>query len=126
MPTATCPLCGRPFTVDNQLQVSLRFNLARRHGAVAYLTPMEAVVLDLLARSYPDIAAWDRLLQANYGTAVREPHYAEQVIKVRVSHLRRKLAPLGVEIRNIYRAGYCLVLHRMEGEGLSIELKSIK
>lgn len=67
------------------------------------LTRCEAKLLGSLYSSKDGFRAHDALLESCLNTE-SDPN----VIKVRISHIRRKLKPLGIEIKTVWGEGYSL------------------
>jgi len=105
--TALCPLCSHPIA-PLALLVCLESSAATRFGQMVQLTPHQAAILDMLARRSPRATSIELIAMKLWG-AEDGPEHEHNTIRVHVSRLRRKLAPLGVSISNRYVAGYRLV-----------------
>jgi DNA-binding response OmpR family regulator len=107
--TPCCPTCGQPVADAATLLVSPTGASVTRLGAGAVLTLGQAAVLEILRKKFPAHAAHEALILGMYGH--QEPDWSENVLKIHVHHLRRKLAPLGVEIKTVWGVGYRLAFH---------------
>lgn len=97
--TCPCPCCGQPLPKFEQLRVHRPARTAIRRGRTAQLTPTELRVLLVLMESRIEL---DRrsLISAVYADDPTGGPDCEHSIYVHLAKLRRKLAPLGVEIKN--------------------------
>lgn len=106
-----CPCCKRPLDkLDSGLVVSLDCNTVSRNGAGARLPPRLAVILHALYQRYPKSVHYDYLHFALSGQKEPKSKNLVNVMKVRVSNLRRMIKPLGIAIKNDYGVGYRLEL----------------
>lgn len=103
-----CPCCGQGLPVIAQLSVNLDYNTVTRNGVCVGLEPQSAALLYALNRQWPGQLVPERLIQAMYGRREACCDDPMKVIKVRVSRMRRQLAPLGVSIIPVYGSGYRL------------------
>lgn len=100
-----CPTCGQAVATA-ALLVDLDANRVSYGGRVAKLVPSETEVLFTLARAAPGMVSNDQLRAAIWGGAAAERE--SNVIKVHISRLRKKLAPLGIHIETHRGYGYSL------------------
>lgn len=100
---ACCPTCGGP-APDSRLLVSLENNRVTFGGKTVQLAPLEAEIAEVLRGAYPRSMPTGKLISRVYGA--KEVNWAENCIIVTICRMRRKLAPLGVGIRNFNRTGY--------------------
>ena len=113
----TCPLChGRPIK-PTTLLVDRDGQRASRFGLVARLVRYDAKILDVLNRRHPGVVGYDTLIMDVYGEK-DEPENAGNVLKVRISHLRKAIKVLGVSVVNVARFGYRLEFHN---EGIAYD-----
>lgn len=105
--TGVCPCCGQRIADGESLVVSLETNTASRLGTTVQLTPRMAEILTVLRGRYPGSANTGGLIRAIYGHR-DEPASAYTALRVHISYLRRRLAPLGVAIEVTYTAGWRL------------------
>jgi DNA-binding response OmpR family regulator len=113
----TCPLChGRPIK-PTTLLVDRDGQRASRFGLVVHLTRYDAKVLDILNRSRPRDVSFDAIIMDVYGEK-DEPGNAGNVLKVRISYLRKAIKALGVSVVNVARFGYRLEFHN---EGIAYD-----
>lgn len=75
-------------------------------GKFALLTGRETDVLTALARAFPRIVSKERIMDALYGDQPEEPYM--KIVDVFICKLRKKLAPIGVEIDTARGIGYGL------------------
>ncbi|MHB1006557.1 MAG: response regulator transcription factor [Chloroflexota bacterium] len=75
-----------------QLTIDLAGHIVLREGEQVHLTPIEFRILEILARRPGQVATFRQLLReaAGYDGGDQE---AQDIIKVHISHLRRKLEP---------------------------------
>lgn len=76
------------------------------------LSPHRAAMLAALIALYPRAATRKHIAAKLWG-AEDGPEDEANVISVQMAHLRRSIAPLGVQIPHRYRAGYRLVLDEL-------------
>lgn len=100
-----CPCCGasmrlvKPLVDTTQATISWGGNFTR----VGYV---EVKLLDILARRYPSVATNALIYDHLYALDDDPPN--DNTIKVHVTKLRRKLAAIGLTIRNHWGVGYAL------------------
>ena len=102
-----CPCCKQP-VVGNDLLVSLDTNCVSRNGTIVHLEPRMVVLLSVLHNKAPGVVSIEKIIRAMYGREEPRSEAPETVLRVRISQMRRLLAPLGVEIKNEYGRGYRL------------------
>ncbi|WP_429004090.1 helix-turn-helix domain-containing protein [Roseixanthobacter psychrophilus] len=103
---AICPCC-RQAVPDTGLLVSLEVNEATRFGATIKLLPQEAKLLHELSAAAPGPSKYDDLYYSLYGYC-HGPEDPKAVVKVVMSRLRKKSAPLNVRISAVKSCGYRL------------------
>lgn len=102
-----CPCCGGVLD-DAQPVVDLNTNTVLFADKTVRVQPQEAELLQILIDSFPGTISRDRIIQRMWGLG--EPHSAANILSVRVTMLRRKIAPLGLAIRTFYNTGLKLEL----------------
>lgn len=110
MSDARCPCCGA-FVEPASVLVDLNSNTVTRFGRTIPLYPTEAEILAVLQRRYPARIERGALLTSLYGLS-EEPSSSNNLLSVRVSFLRRKIAALGLRIPAGY-SGYRLEIEDM-------------
>jgi DNA-binding response OmpR family regulator len=106
-----CPTCNQqiaPLT----LAVCLESNVATRLGREISVTPLQAVILRTLFDRHPKATPLPHLAAKLWGAA-EGPQDENGTIRVMVSQLRLKLAPLSVRIVTRHKIGYRLVLDEL-------------
>lgn len=106
-----CPTCNQPIS-PLTLLVCLESNTASRLGRTAKLTPHLAIILDTLVRRSPRVTHLTHLAARLWG-AEDGPTDEYNCLRVRMTQLRRVVAPLGVHIMNRHTIGYRLVLDEL-------------
>jgi DNA-binding response OmpR family regulator len=104
----TCPCCGRPY--DRSIGVDLGSNRLYCAGAVVQLTPAEAELGHMLVENYPRTVSHESLIWGLYGPGEQKHKNTDAIVKVIVSKLRRKIAPVGLVIEVGQRRGYRLTV----------------
>jgi DNA-binding response OmpR family regulator len=107
MSGAVCPCCGAK--TDRPMVVDLATNRASVGTKVASLTPQCAEILYVLAESYPGTVSNETIIRRVWGH-MDEPQYVNKCVQTQICHLRSRIKPLGLRIRNHFAAGYSLVL----------------
>jgi DNA-binding response OmpR family regulator len=100
-----CPLCGQPIT-DLPVTIYRERGMAVAGGKFALLTGSETDVLTILARAFPRIVTKQAIMDGLYGDQNEEPDI--KIVDVFICKLRKKIAPLGVEIDTAWGNGYGL------------------
>lgn len=108
---SVCPTCGSQIS-PLTLAVCLQSNVATRLGLTVKLSPHRAVMLAALIDRHPRAAAVTHIAARLWG-AEDGPENERNTIAVQMAHLRRSLAPLGVQIPLRYKTGYRLVLDEL-------------
>lgn len=91
----------------DHVTVCLSTNTALRGGVTVQLSPNQAVVMSLLAKNYPSVAGVHDMNLALWGP--RSGH-SINTVRVMMTDLRKRLAPLKVAIQNQNGRGYRLEL----------------
>ncbi len=105
----TCPCCGQ--SVDTgDLLVSLDSNTASRNGVTVLLTPTQVDIVQALLAALPGNVAHERFTRILWGERTRGPSDPKLVVRVEISHMRKRLADLGVSIVPVYGEGYRMVV----------------
>ena len=90
------------------LTVCLNTNTARRGGVSVVLPPNHAVALHALANGYPANVRLNDLHRALWGS---RNDRSINTVRVMMTELRKKIAPLKVDILNTHGVGYRLGLN---------------
>lgn len=113
-PANRCPCCGAPIKTD--IVVSLGINQVSRGGKSVTLSPTQAEIIEVMRRRYPGTVTVDYLLDTVYGRhgfAAEKLVNANNTMKVQMSNLRKKIAPLGLKITSVHGVGWRLVKEDM-------------
>jgi DNA-binding response OmpR family regulator len=94
---APCPTCGAPLP---------EHRIVIRNSKVAQLTRREYQIFDRLNKTPYHTVTRAQLLDHLYGLENEEPEW--RILMVLIHHARNKLAPLGIEIVNVWNEGYLL------------------
>ena len=105
-----CPLCHGRQIKPTDLLVDRDGQRASRFGLVVHLVRYDAKVLDILNRRHPRTVDYDAIIMDVYGER-DEPRNPGNVLKVRISYLRKAIKVLGVSVVNVTRFGYRLEFH---------------
>jgi DNA-binding response OmpR family regulator len=108
-PTQThCTCCGQPFPAAYHGVLCLD-NIVTRGGfpAPIKLTQLEADIFTALNKRFSRAVSSDAIIGVIYSTRY-EPEYPLWTVRVRISSLRRKIAPLGLVIITTHGVGYTL------------------
>ena len=109
--SALCPTCSQPIS-PLTLAVCLQSNVAVRLGREVKLQPTQAEILHAILRRAPQAASLSHLAAKVWGLG-NAPDDEPGTLRVMVSQLRTKLAPLSVRIKGRTGAGYRLVLDEL-------------
>lgn len=102
-----CPTCGQQLPADRGFIFDEEAGIVVGRGRVASLTRQEATVFAQLYAAMPRVCTKEQLLSNLY---LHEQDEAEiKIVDVFICKIRKKLAPLGVEIATIWARGYRLV-----------------
>lgn len=104
--TGICPCYHQPIADESDLLVSLETNAASRWGVVVHLTPFQAVILDMLARSPRRTISRDYLLTGLHGYFGSDAENGASALAMHISYLRSRIRTLDVEIDCIRTRGY--------------------
>lgn len=104
-----CPCCGQDTPDGRSLVVSLETNIASRWGRTVRLTPQQAEILHILSSRAPGTVREEPLVSGLYGYS-DPPEKPSKTLRVQMVHIRNAVAPLGVNIKNVFGIGYRLVL----------------
>lgn len=108
-----CPCCAAALPDDGHIRIDAEggFVCVGRH--VVRLPESEFYVFLALWRVRPRMLSTEALMDALYGLKPDdEPE--EPIMKIFVHKVRRKLAPLGIEIETVWGRGYRLKSNRKE------------
>jgi len=104
--TSLCPTCGNAVP-NRELIVSLETNTAVYNGLAAALTAQQTEILHILAQASSRVVTVASIIAGIYGSSV-EPESAGPLIRTQICKIRRKIAPLGLTIKNTHTVGYAL------------------
>ena len=112
---AECPCCGARMSSDFKMNVGFDYTKNRLFGdgLVAHLYPMEADAINLLMSSWPNLLSNEDMIKGLYGQ--RDVPNPVDTTRVMLSKLRKKIRPLGLEIKNVRDRGYFLAA-RTDGD----------
>jgi DNA-binding response OmpR family regulator len=96
---------------ERVITVDLGKNLAVREGVIVLLSPNQASVLYTLTEVYPRIVSVAELCKAVYGA---RPPRSPNTMRVMMTDLRARIAPLRAGIGNLHGRGYRLDLEPVE------------
>ncbi len=105
-----CPTCKQ--ALPDALAVDLNRNLVTRGGRQVKVAPQAAVILHALTRKQGAVVSHAELGNALWG-GTEGPSNEATLLAVHVSNLRKKVAPLGVEINNVARRGFYVQLREI-------------
>lgn len=91
----------------HHLTVCLSTNTATRGGVTVGLSPSQAVLLHELSNSFPSVVSVPRLGRAMWGAHAER---SINTVRVMLTDLRKRLAPVRVLIQNQNGVGYRLEL----------------
>src|SRR4051794_31474669 len=92
--------------VAGRMQLDLLRVEVKVDGERVSLGPLEFKILSILARSLGQLKSRDEI--ANFVWGENKP--TSRALDPHINSLRKKLAYRGLELRTVYRAGYCLRL----------------
>ena len=75
------------------------------NGKAVNVSGKEMIILEALAARFPNVVTTDQFLDALY-SGMDEPK--AKIIDVFVCRVRKKVAPLGVDIQTVWGRGYAL------------------
>lgn len=105
---AFCPCCGRPLPDLPDLIVDPAGFLVR-NGRFARLTWQEFTLFEAMRNRPGRVRSKEQLLAALYALRHDGEVPEIKIIDVFICHLRKKLAPLGLEIQTLWGHGYRFV-----------------
>jgi len=107
-PPGRCPCCGQ--SVDAaELYVSLDINRVSRWAIEIRLGPQDAEILSMLNLGRPGTVRAEKIMAGLYGRGAW-PENPRNVLRVKISRIRRMVAALGVGIEGHYDRGYRVTL----------------
>ncbi len=106
----TCPVCGSQLP-DDAFIVDLVENTAIRNGQAVKLRPMEASILYVLWQERPLLVSYDAVISGAWGRS--PPDEVRACLSVMLASLRRKVAPLGIDVRCIAGKGLYLATNEV-------------
>lgn len=105
MESALCPCCGNPIFDLSETKFCDRTLISGTH--VVRFTKNQTVVLDLLWSKRPNVVTKQSIWNSLYAL---DPNGGPdpKVIDVMIYHIRKKLAPAGLEIVTVWGRGFVL------------------
>jgi DNA-binding response OmpR family regulator len=107
-PPGICPCCGQGVDARD-LYVSADTNTASRWATEIRLGPQDAEILSMLNAGRPGTIRAEKIMAGLYGRG-DWPENPRNVLRVKISRIRRMVASLGVGIEGHYDRGYRLTL----------------
>lgn len=107
-PPGICPCCAQAVSAGG-LYVSHDTNKASRWGVEVRLGPQDAEILSMLNAGRPGTIRAEKIMAGLYGRG-DWPENPRNVLRVKISRIRRMVGPLGVGIEGHYDRGYRLTL----------------
>lgn len=104
--TCKCPTCGTELANADRPLISLETNKLMAGGEIIQLQPMEAEIVSVLVEAMPRPVGHERLIMRLWGGS--EIDSARDSVGVRICHLRKKIAPAGLQIKTHWGRGYAL------------------
>lgn len=102
----TCPVCGGEIRNAPATLVEDR-GMVVANGSFAVLTGSETTILRELIARFPAVASKERLYNALYALDI-DGGAQEKIVDVMICKIRKKLAPLGIEITTSWGQGFAL------------------
>lgn len=112
-----CPCCRQPLPALDEISVNMTGNVLLYNGQCLKITRQEADLLEILVRRRPNTVLYDTIISGLWGLA--EPQDAQNCLKVRITMLRKKLAPIGLGIKTEWGRGLRLDTLR-DASGMSV------
>lgn len=106
---SVCPCCGSALGPDKKIRVSLETNTISVGWSPLQITvaPALAELADILVSCMPRVATTEHIDSGLWGG--NPPGALRKARHVYASQLRKAIAPLGLEIENVWDTGYRLV-----------------
>jgi DNA-binding response OmpR family regulator len=90
---------------DGTLRIEHDSYLVTFNGRVLFLPPKEFLILSGLSRSIGRMVESETLWRYGWGL---EAEFNSKTLRVHICTLRRKIEPMGLNIRHVASIGYCL------------------
>lgn len=90
---------------DGTLRIEHGSYLVTFNGRVLFLPPKEFLILSGLSRNIGRMVESETLWRYGWGN---EAQFNSGTLRVHICALRRKIEPMGLNIRNVASLGYCL------------------
>jgi DNA-binding response OmpR family regulator len=90
---------------DGTLRIEYDSFLVTFNGRVLFLPPKEFLILSGLSRSIGHMVESNTLWRYAWGQGVP---FNSRTLRVHICTLRRKIEPMGLNIRHVASVGYCL------------------
>lgn len=102
-----CPCCNQPTTFEKVL-IHHDANTVAFRGKQVRLLRRGIEIMSILVKAFPAEVDYDRLIIAVWG--VCEPADPRMQLRVQASLIRRRVQPIGLDIKAVYHCGYRLVM----------------
>jgi len=118
--TVNCPVCGGSILEETGIVIIPRLCVVLGAGRKVRLTPGEMVILGVLAKAAPLPLNLRQLFTAVYGLRP-DGGPDSNILYVRLSNIRPKLRPVGLDIMTVTGSGWRLsrpvrIVEDMEGK----------
>jgi two-component system, OmpR family, alkaline phosphatase synthesis response regulator PhoP len=90
---------------DGTLRIEYDSFLVTFNGRVLFLPRKEFLVLSALSRSMGRMVESESIWRHAWGDKTQ---FSSRTLRVHICNLRRKVEPMGLNIRNVSSVGYCL------------------
>jgi two-component system OmpR family response regulator len=102
-----CPTCGQPCEAIT-LRVDLDNNIVVRGDRWAKLTHQQAEILSIIVDAHPRRVTQEQILIRLCGWR-DHPESGENLIRVQINRIRKRVEPLGIGIGRVYGTGYRII-----------------
>lgn len=106
--TDCCPTCGHKLP-DIGMKVDPDTFTVICHGRAVKLQPQMVLIMGQLMARFPKHVRMGQLISAVWGVH-EEPGQPERNISVRISHMRKAIRPLGLDIQRQHGGGWRLIV----------------
>ena len=96
---------------DGNLRIEHNSYYVTFNGQMLFLPPKEFLILSKLSRTIGRMVLSEILWRYGWG---EKEEFNSRTLRVHVCNLRRKIVPLGLNIRSITSLGYCLFWVRQQ------------
>jgi DNA-binding response OmpR family regulator len=102
---ANCPVCGSEIKDPESLLIDIDGGYIALGNRIATLTRGEMKTFSALWRKRPLVVSREALLSATAGVTGDDEREIK-IIDVYITHIRKKLKPLGIGVRTAWGTGY--------------------